>query len=156
CCEAVRCPGWRNQASPACMRAECQQRRSFVKRIPRTLMPCLLIVLLAPAGVAACGGNAGGASGSSQGSALHQALALAPATAINFAFTDWSVLKRYKGAQGLTSKSDKDARLRFLLSLNKDQAIASGYGLDEAVSQDEARVWSWDSTDLIWESTVSD
>src|SRR5262249_43341777 len=86
CCEAVRCPGWRNQASPACMRAECQQRRSFVKRIPRTLMPCLLIVLLAPAGVAACGGNAGGASGSSQGSALHQALALAPATAINFAF----------------------------------------------------------------------
>ena len=126
-----------------------------MKRIPSMLLPWLLIFLLAPAGLAACGGNAGGASGSSQRSALLQALALAPATVTDFAFTDWSALTQYKGAQGLTSKSDKDARQRFLVSLNQDQALASAYGVDYALAQDEASLWSWDSTDLIWESTVS-
>src|SRR5262249_11027607 len=118
-------------------------------------MPCMLILLLAPAGLLACGGSAGGTSGGSQESSLLQALAVAPATATDLAFTDWSVLKRYKSAQGLTSKSGRDARLRFLASLDQDQAVASGYGLDEAAAKDEASLWSWDATDLIWESTVS-
>jgi hypothetical protein len=82
-----------------------------------------------------------------------QALALAPADTTDFAFTDWALIKQYKGAQNLTSKSDLQTRVHFAISTNQDQAVASAYDLSFFTQQ--ADTWSWDSTDLVWESTIS-
>ena len=82
-----------------------------------------------------------------------QALALAPADTTDFAFTDWALIKQYKGAQNLTSKSDLQTRVHFVVSTDQDQAAASGYDLSYFTQQ--AATWSWDSTDLVWEATIS-
>jgi hypothetical protein len=81
---------------------------------------------------------------------LRQALAIAPITASTVSFTDWALLKQYKGASGLTSTSSAQDRLRFILSLTKDQAEASAYGINYFVGH--AAAWGWDSTDLLWET----
>ncbi len=83
---------------------------------------------------------------------LRQALTMAPITASTVSFTDWALLKQYEGASGLTSKSGAQDRLRFILSLTKDQAEASAYGLSYFVGH--ATAWGWDSTDLLWEINV--
>ena len=84
-----------------------------------------------------------------QTSDLQQALIMAPITASTIAYTDWALLKRYKGAGGLTSESSAQDRLRFMLSLDTDQAEASAYGINYFVGH--ATAWGWDSTDLLWE-----
>lgn len=83
---------------------------------------------------------------------LRQALAMAPITASMVAFTDWALLKQYKGAGKLSSKSSTQDRLRFVTSLSKDQAEASAYGIDYFPGH--AAAWGWDSTDLLWEITI--
>ena len=80
---------------------------------------------------------------------LLQALSTAPAGSTLY-FTDWDLLRRYKGVPNLNSKSPLAARLHFLISLSHGQALMSAYGLN--YSQRQAKDWSWDSTDLAWES----
>lgn len=83
---------------------------------------------------------------------LSAALAMAPAGANAVYFTDWSLIKRYEDATGLTSKSPLAARLRFLRSTYQGEAVASAYGFDHFAGHADA--WSWDSTDLLWETTL--
>ncbi len=88
----------------------------------------------------------------SSASHLGQALAFLPADANQVFFTDWSLIKKYKGVSDLNSQSSLEQRRTFVLSLIKDQAAASGYGLSHFETQ--AQAWGWDSTDLVWEAST--
>ncbi len=81
---------------------------------------------------------------------LLQALSAAPAGSTLY-YTDWDLLRSYEGVPDLNSKSSMAARLRFMLSLNHGQALVSAFGAE--YFQKQAKYWSWDSTDLAWEST---
>lgn len=85
---------------------------------------------------------------------LARALSMIPATSTSVSFTDWTLLKQYKGASNLTSQSPLAARIHFLLSLERDQATPSAYGTSHVESQ--ALDWSWDFADLQWEETFFD
>lgn len=119
-------------------------------KVKRLVVLGLLLVTLA--GLAACGGNGGGSSGGGLlgQSDLMRALSYAPTSASTALFTDWTLIKQYKGAQKLTSQSDFNTRLQFMVSVDKDQAIAAGYDVDQF--QNQATMWSWDTTDLQWEA----
>lgn len=116
-------------------------------RTKRTAIIALVVVLVAVAGLVV-----GLRLRNNAGDELHQALALAPANTTDLAFTDWALIKQYKGAQGLTSKSSLDDRLHFLASTNQDQAAASA--VDLAYDAIQPDTWGWDSTDLVWETTL--
>ena len=109
----------------------------------------LVVAMLVLAGLAPATGRAQSPQPASD---LRQALAMAPVTAGTVFFTDWALLKQYKSAGGLTSKSAVQDRQRFILSLSKDQAEASAYGINYFAGH--AAAWAWDSTDLRWEFTV--
>ncbi|MDQ3248467.1 MAG: hypothetical protein M3Q45_04585 [Chloroflexota bacterium] len=83
---------------------------------------------------------------------LGQALTVAPVDARAIYFTDWALLKAYKGVPNLNSESPIDARMAFMLTLNEDQATPSVYGARAFLRF--AEEWGWDSTDLRWEVTI--
>ena len=97
------------------------------------------------------------ACGPSQSSApasdLAAALASAPSDASEVWYTHWALLKKYEGVESLTSQSSMDRRREFMLTLSKDQAGASGYAVTRFFRHAEA--WGWDSTDLVWEITLT-
>jgi hypothetical protein len=126
----------------------------------RTPLALLLLALLL-AGLAACGGNGGhGGNGGNGGNGgggllpqtnLMQALSYAPTNTDSLAFTDWTLIKRYAGAQNLTGQSPLSDRLRFLNATRLyaiSAAFAAGY------EQEQMDVWSWDTTDLLWEAEL--
>ncbi len=83
---------------------------------------------------------------------LAQALSMIPTTGASVYFTDWTLLKQYKGASNLTSQSPLAARIHFLLSLERDQAAPSAYNAE--YTEYQARDWSWDFADLLWEENL--
>jgi hypothetical protein len=83
---------------------------------------------------------------------LSQALALTPTDARAAYFTDWSVIKEYKGMTTLNSKSPIDQQTEFLMALSKDQAAPNVYGARAFLRF--ADTWSWNSTDLAWEVAI--
>ena len=115
----------------------------------------LLVVLMALAGLAACGQSAV----KKESSPLNQALAMAPADTDWFYFTDWSLIKKYEGYTDISSRDSLDRRMKFLLfganvqaATPMRQALASAYGVQHL--KNHAEVWGWDSTDLAWEITL--
>jgi hypothetical protein len=86
-------------------------------------------------------------------SALLEALHFAPTTTEAFAFTDWSQLKTALDASSLTSASSMAERIDFLLPATRDLGAASGFALQFLEKQ--ADLWGWDTTDLLWEATIS-
>lgn len=118
----------------------------------RLLLLGLSLVTLA--GLAGCGGNGGGILAAQ--SNLAQALSFAPTNAGSVSFTDWTLLKQYDGGQSLTSKSDYQARLNFYLAVSRDQGTASFYDAAYTIVQDWAKLWGWDTSDLLWEATLQD
>ncbi|CAN5416560.1 hypothetical protein BH10CHL1_BH10CHL1_20800 [soil metagenome] len=83
---------------------------------------------------------------------LSQALALTPTDARAAYFTDWTVIKQYKGMATLNSQSPIDQQTEFLMALSKDQAAPNVYGSRAFLRF--ADTWSWNSTDLNWEVAV--
>ena len=83
---------------------------------------------------------------------LTQALHFAPTDTRALYFTNWALIKAYKGVSALNSQSPMDARMEFLLSLNQDQAAPVVYGSRAFLRF--AEEWSWDSTDLLWEAMI--
>ncbi len=83
---------------------------------------------------------------------LSQVLALTPTDARAAYFTDWTVIKQYKGMATLNSRSPIDQQTEFLLSLSKDQAAPNVYGSRAFLRF--ADTWSWNSTDLAWEVAI--
>ncbi len=83
---------------------------------------------------------------------LSQVLALTPTDARAAYFTDWTVIKQYKGMATLNSHSPIDQQTEFLLALSKDQAAPNVYGSRAFLRF--ADTWSWNSTDLAWEVAI--
>ncbi|MBW7885235.1 MAG: hypothetical protein H3C34_21915 [Caldilineaceae bacterium] len=96
--------------------------------------------------------RAGGATTPSAPSALTTALGFTPAGATLLQFTNWSLIKQYESAGQVTSKSSMDARMDFLLSTTRQQAAASMFTGNYLRNQ--AELWGWDTTDLLWEATI--
>lgn len=119
-----------------------------MKAIRRLLLTLSLLTLI---GFAGCGQGGGVLA---QQSNLMQALSYAPTNTDTVYFTDWTLLKQYGGALTLTSKSDQKARQDFLLSIGHTQGIASFYNGAYVFVQDWATLWGWDTTDLLWETTL--
>src|SRR4051812_26277129 len=59
---------------------------------------------------------------------LAQALALTPTDGRAAYFTDWTLIKQYRGVPALNSKSPIDQQTAFLFALSKDQASPNIYG----------------------------
>jgi hypothetical protein len=83
---------------------------------------------------------------------LNQALATIPVDTSYVFFTDWALLKEYKGVPNLNSEDNLDKRTEFLISTSRDQAAASGYAVSRV--RNHADYWTWDTTDLVWEVTL--
>ena len=116
----------------------------------------LLIVAALTMGLGACGNGEAKEEGH-----LKQALAMVPADADSVYFTDWALIKAYEGVPGLSSESSMDERTAFIVTafvgnaakqVPPRQAAASKYGLNRFQTHEE--IWSWDSTDLVWEATI--
>lgn len=86
---------------------------------------------------------------------LLRALSYAPTNTDTVYFTDWTLLKQYAGAQSMTSNSDQQARQNFLVSVGRNQGIASFFDGSYIFVQDWAKLWGWDTTDLLWEATLN-
>jgi len=86
-------------------------------------------------------------------SPLAEAISFAPADATLLNFTDWSAIKRYEGAENISSRSSMDDRIDLLMSTTRGQAAASGFALP--YMEQQAALWGWDSTDLLWEATIT-
>jgi hypothetical protein len=84
---------------------------------------------------------------------LAEALGFVPPSGTSLAFTDWGRIRASQGAQGLTGASSLDDKLGFLMSTNRDEAAASGFGLSKLRRHRD--VWGFDSLDLEWEATYS-
>lgn len=85
---------------------------------------------------------------------LAAALAYAPAATETFAFTNWAMLKAEAGVASLSSADPMEQRADFLRTVGLEtQALASGYGRHYFLTH--AETWGWDSTDLLWESTLT-
>jgi hypothetical protein len=83
-------------------------------------------------------------------SALLQALAMVPVGTADVGFTDWAWIKAYLGYAGLTSKSTLEERRQFLVSYSQGPVpMADFVG---GSYQQNAELWGWDSTDLLWEA----
>ncbi|GMQ77946.1 MAG: hypothetical protein BMS9Abin02_0438 [Anaerolineae bacterium] len=81
---------------------------------------------------------------------LETALALVPDDANIFRFTHWSRLKRHNRVPEMTSEYEMLDRKRFLVQvLTKNQAAAV---MDKEFFDVQAKLWGWDSTDLVWEA----
>ncbi len=113
-----------------------------MQKLASTVLAFLIVLSLA-----ACGGS------SVATSELSGALASAPSDASEVLYTNWALIKKYEGAEDLTSQSSLDRRKEFILALTKDQAGASGYAISRFLQHADA--WGWDSTDLVWEITLT-
>lgn len=83
---------------------------------------------------------------------LEEALALSPATTELIAFTDWSVIKEIAGVGDLTGEAPLEERLDFLYG---QQAQAIGSLFAGGYLRNHAEIWGWDSTDLLWEASLT-
>ncbi len=117
----------------------------MIRRFAWRAIPALLLVCMASL-VPAQGGKAQAATPS----VVSQALAFMPETATVASFTDWALIKQYKGATALTNASPLSAKQKFLNSLLKDQAVTAQFGLE--FYQQMSGLWSFDSLDLQWEA----
>jgi hypothetical protein len=85
---------------------------------------------------------------------LEAALAHAPAATEQIAFVDWMLLKEIAGVPGLTGNDSLDARMDFMISLGvESQAVTTVYGRNHFLIH--AEEWGWDSTDLLWEASLT-
>lgn len=85
--------------------------------------------------------------------ALMESFRFAPITTESFAFTDWSRIKTALNATAISSASSMAERIDFLLPATRDLGAASGFALQFLEKQ--ADLWGWDTTDLLWEATIS-
>lgn len=108
----------------------------------RITMMIMLAVLLS-----ACGAS----QSAKPTSELEQAARFAPANFTYLQFTNWALIKKYKGVD-LSSASDEQAKMDFMLALTNDQSPAAGFALDRFPTH--ATAWGWDTLDLVWEATV--
>jgi hypothetical protein len=115
-------------------------RGSAWRAVPVFLLVCVASIVPAQ----------GSLAGSSTPSVVSRALAFMPATATEVSFTDWALIKQYKGATALTSASPVSTKQKFLNSLTKDQAVTAQFGLD--FYRLMHGLWSFDSFDLQWEA----
>ncbi len=81
---------------------------------------------------------------------LETALGLVPDDAIIFRFTHWNRLKRHNRVPEMTSGTEMLDRQRCLVKvLTKNPAAAV---MDKEFFDVQAKLWGWDSTDLVWEA----
>ena len=81
--------------------------------------------------------------GTTVSSPLTAALSFAPADATQLYFTDWSAIKRYEGAEDISSRSPMEDRIDLLMSTTRGQAAASAFALQ--YMEQQAELWGWDS-----------
>jgi len=82
---------------------------------------------------------------------LAQALTMVPATATEFGFTDWALIKAYLGASDLTGQSSVEERRQFMSAYSLGPAPAANYVGSAYVQHVE--LWGWESADLVWEAS---
>ena len=68
-------------------------------------------------------------------------------------FTDWAQIKENLGLEFLTSAGPLELRFEMGLRLSEDQAAASAFGLSWL--RTHAEHWGWDSSDLLWEASIT-
>lgn len=91
-------------------------------------------------------------SGESVHPPLLAALSFAPPETELISFTDWETIKLRQSAGSVTSASPVEQRRDFLRVLTQGETAASAFSLRYFAEQ--AEQWGWDSTDLLWETTV--
>lgn len=86
-------------------------------------------------------------------SALLEALSYMPDSESIVEFTDMELIKKYEGAEGITSRSPLEARESFIKALSQNHFVSLG---DIASQwQQNAELWGFDPTDIRWSLTSS-